>query len=347
MNLLLIKNKYLLNLVRVLALVSFFALPYAFTAGNLFKLPDLINNPHDRAEFVIYILLLFFFFLNTYLLLPKIYFAKRYILYLIVTLIFFSFFIYITYYFQKHPEFFSPSNNPVTDENSVTPHIQYTENVFMFLLVFFISLFIRTNFHLRITENEKHNVELSYLKSQIKPHFLFNTLNSIYALAVRENATNTADAMLKLSGMMRYVVTESENKFVALEKEITYINNYVELQKLRLDKSIKLSYIVKGRAREEKIAPIILIPFIENAFKYGVNPDENSNINISIEINPGSLQMIVENHKVTYTNETREKSGFGIEITKSRLNLLYPNKHKFKITENEQFYKVQLIIFWK
>jgi hypothetical protein len=225
--------------------------------------------------------------------------------------------------------------------------IVYTENIFLFLLVFFISLFIRTNYHLRITEKEKHNTELSYLKSQIKPHFLFNTLNRIYALAVKENAPNTAEGMLKLSGMMRYVVTESANKFVPLEKEINYISNYVELQKLRLDKSVKLSYTVKGSAREEIIAPIILIPFIENAFKYGVNPDEDSNIQISVEINKGSIQMIVENHKVTYTNETHEKSGFGIEITKSRLNLLYPSRHKFKITENDHYYKVHLIIFWK
>ncbi len=350
MNLLLIDNKFLFYLLRFLGILAFLSLPYVFISGNLVVLPDLLHNPHDRSEFVIYLLLLAYFFLNIYLFLPYIYFKKKYWIYVFLTLVFFSAFIYLTYYFQIHQQLFltqSLNSGNTLNNYPIDTHIIYTENIFLFLLVFFISLFIRTNYHLRVTEKEKHNVELSYLKSQIKPHFLFNTLNSIYALAVKENADNTADAMLKLSGMMRYVVTESANKFVPLEKEITYINNYVQLQKLRLDKSIKLEYTVKGRTRDEKIAPIILIPFIENAFKYGVNPDENSNIQISIEINQGSLQMIVENHKVTLSQVINEKSGFGIEITKSRLNLLYPNKHKLKITQDDHYYKVHLIIFWK
>ncbi len=352
MNLLLIKNKFVLNFIRVLGILAFLALPYVFNFGNLLVLPDIFSNPHDRSEFVIYILMMGYFFLNIYVLLPKIYFLKKYWLYIIITFFFFSFFVFITYYFKIHLELFVSGSNqtPLEVSNPSVPdnlNIEYTENVFLFLLIFFIGLFIRTNYHLRMTEEEKHNVELSYLKSQIKPHFLFNTLNSIYALAVRENAPKTADGMLKLSGMMRYVVTDAANVYVPLEKEITYINNYVDLQRLRLAKNVKLSYTVTGRTGEEEIAPVILIPFIENAFKYGVNPDEVSNIDIKIDINPGSLQMIVENNKVSVTNDVKEKSGFGIEITKSRLNLLYPSRHKLKITQNDHYYKVHLILFWK
>ena len=129
---------------------------------------------------------------------------------------------------------------------------------------------LKINSRLKLAEKEKVNAELSYLKAQINPHFLFNTLNSIYSLAI-EKSDYTATAVVKLSSMMRYVITDASHKFVPLEKEINYISNYIELQKLRIDSSIKLMYTVTGDISDKKIAPLVLISFIENAFKYGVN----------------------------------------------------------------------------
>lgn len=194
------------------------------------------------------------------------------------------------------------------------------------------------------TEEAKHKAELIALKGQINPHFLFNTLNGLYGLAVRDKSTSTATGILKLSGMMRYVVSETGNGFVSLEKELSYINDYIELQKLRLDKRIRLSYKVTGMINKQQLAPLTLMPFIENAFKHGVNPDDDSNINILIELDEREIRLTVENNKVKVALAPHEKSGKGIENTKSRLNLLYPSRHFLIIDEDEKTFRVQLTI---
>src|ERR1700748_3501739 len=180
---------------------------------------------------------------------------------------------------------------------------------------------------LKLAEREKVNAELSYLKAQINPHFLFNTLNSIYSLAI-EKSDYTATAVVKLSGMMRYVITDASHKFVSLEKEINYISDYIELQKIRLDDSIKLSYSVSGDPADKIVAPLVLISFIENAFKYGVNAEENSEIKIHIDSTKGYVHLRVFNKKVKIQQVNTHTSGLGIENTINRLQLLYPGRHK-------------------
>ncbi len=131
---------------------------------------------------------------------------------------------------------------------------------------------------------------------------------------------------------------------VDLEKEISYINDYIELQKLRLDKRVQLAFEVVGSTEGKRIAPLILVPFIENAFKYGVNPDEDSNIKIRIEIVYGELTLHVVNNKVKVSMSPFEKSGKGIENTKLRLKLLYPSQYFLDISEDEKIFRVHLII---
>lgn len=251
------------------------------------------------------------------------------------------------YFVGKMPDMPDRNISTATEKPPMPPisdHISHT--LFLFLAGLFVSMYIKVNSQLKQTQQEKINAELSYLKAQINPHFLFNTLNSIYALAIKEDAEQTAKSMLTLSGMMRYVVTEASSDFVPLEKEIKYIDDYIALQRLRLDKGVKLHYSVTGQANGNKIVPIMLIPFIENAFKYGVNPDEDSNILIFIELNENSIHLIVENNKVTTAKSIEAaNSGYGIENTKSRLQLLYPNKHTLLISEDDKQYTVHLSIF--
>lgn len=193
---------------------------------------------------------------------------------------------------------------------------------------------------LKLAEKEKVNAELSYLKAQINPHFLFNTLNSIYSLAI-EKSDYTATAVVKLSGMMRYVITDASHKFVPLEKEINYISDYIDLQKLRIDSTIKLTFYVSGDVADKKIAPLVLISFIENAFKYGVNAEENSEININIDITKAYLHMRVTNKKVSM-KQVQPKSGLGIENAQNRLQLLYPANHKLVIKETKTDFSILL-----
>jgi sensor histidine kinase YesM len=189
------------------------------------------------------------------------------------------------------------------------------------------------------TRKEKLQAELSYLKAQINPHFLFNTLNSIYALAI-DKSDHTATAVVKLSGMMRYVLSEAHRDLVSLQKELEYISGYIELQRLRLDDSVQLHFAITGEVRDLRIAPLILIPFVENAFKYGVNPEEDSNISIGIDITGDELHLSVLNHKVTV--QPAEESGLGISNTRHRLSLLYPGQHDLHISDTPESFFVSL-----
>jgi hypothetical protein len=219
------------------------------------------------------------------------------------------------------------------------PNFEY---LFQFMMVLVLSAIVRINNRLKQSEKEKVNAELSYLKAQINPHFLFNTLNSIYSSAIEENADNTAFAVVKLSGMMRYVISEAHHAYVPLDKELSYISDYIELQKMRLGSTVHLLYAVTGNAAGKQIAPLILISFIENAFKHGVNPEEYSSIDIDIDIHEDVLSMTVLNNKVKTVNMNALKNNVGVENTSSRLQLLYPSKHELVIKDDEKEFLVLL-----
>ena len=218
--------------------------------------------------------------------------------------------------------------------------------VFLFTAVVFFSLLLKVRSRWYATEKARQEAEMNYLSAQINPHFLFNALNSIYALTVKEKAAASAKSILKLSGLMRYIVTENRNDFVSLQDEINCINDFIDFQKLRLADNIKLSCDVNGDFSGKQIAPLLLIPFIENAFKHGVNPDEDSQISIFIHVTDQELKLQVGNNQVSANNDTIGKSGFGIGNTKNRLELLYPGKHTLKITSDKRFYNVTLTLFF-
>lgn len=192
-------------------------------------------------------------------------------------------------------------------------------------------------------ESEKLSAQIASLKSQINPHFLFNTLNNIYAIAI-DTAPKAADMVDKLSEMMRYTMKDTQQDFVLLEDEINYINNFIELQKLRLDRSVKLEYHSLEYIPALQIAPMLLIPFIENAFKHGVNSEQKSHIRIEMTVNKTEFQLKVINNKVKVQKDISERSGLGIENTKHRLNLIYPSDHLLVISDAEKEFSVSLYI---
>lgn len=242
---------------------------------------------------------------------------------------------------NKRPPEMQPSPNRGPGFLFRIPQFEY---LFQFMMVLVLSTMIRINNRLKQSEKEKVNAELSYLKAQINPHFLFNTLNSIYASAIDENADNTASAVVMLSGMMRYVISEAHHEFVTLQKEINYINDYIELQKIRMGNTVRLLYGVTGNLAGKQIAPLILISFIENAFKHGVNPEENSSIEIEIDIHDNNLHLSVLNNKVKTVNGDSFKNNIGLENTRNRLQLLYPSRHELVIKDDEKEFLVLLKI---
>lgn len=194
---------------------------------------------------------------------------------------------------------------------------------------------------------DKLSTQLKYLKAQINPHFLFNTLNMAYASAVKSNDEATADIIEKISGFMRYVLYESNEDRVLLSKELEYIDNYIKLQLQRLSPEIlaEVKYEVTGNPKNLRIAPMILIPFIENIFKHGVMLTQKPEMVILIEIRPESILLVTRNLKKTKTGPTDiANSGIGMKNTSERLQLIYPGHHNLNINNGDKFFEVTLEI---
>ena len=224
-------------------------------------------------------------------------------------------------------------------------------NLAVFLLVFVFSTGIRViNRWLRSEQrtkeiaNEKLKAELSFLKAQINPHFLFNTLNNIYALATAQSE-QTAAAIMKLSSIMRYVLTEARNDLVPLEKEILFTSHYIELQKMRLTDKTIVDFSIRGEPLGHQIAPLLLLPFVENAFKYGISTRERSPINILLEIQKDSLNFKICNQKhINTTLRVSDNTGIGISNTKRRLDLFYEDRYSLEIHDKANEFSVHLKI---
>lgn len=194
---------------------------------------------------------------------------------------------------------------------------------------------------------DKLTTELKYLRAQINPHFLFNTLNMAYSSATKSNDAVTADIIEKLSGLMRYVLYESNEDKVSLEKEIHYIDNSVNLQLQRLSPELaaQVNYRVEGDWQNHKIAPMILIPFIENVFKHGIILSNKSQVLISIFLRDNLLILETKNYKSNHSiPKTDINSGIGLNNAKERLQLLYSSQHKLEIHETESTFQVRLEI---
>ena len=191
---------------------------------------------------------------------------------------------------------------------------------------------------------QKSLVELNLLKSQVQPHFLFNTLNNIYALASAQSE-QTAPAVMKLSSIMRYVLTEARNDLVPLEKEIQFTSHYIELQKMRLTDKAVVDFTVRGEPIGRQIAPLLLLPFVENAFKYGISTRERSPIAILLEIKGDSLYFSICNHKYFNTLlRASDNTGIGISNTRRRLELFYEDRYSLDIQDKPNEFSVHLKI---
>lgn len=190
-------------------------------------------------------------------------------------------------------------------------------------------------------EKEKQQAELNYLKAQTNPHFLFNTLNNLYGLA-RRNDVKTADSILKLSNMMRYILYECEESMNPLSSEVALIENYIELQKLRYDDSLQLEFTKDIDDEEYALAPLVLLSFVENAFKHGASENRNGTlIKIRLELKDQTLRFRISNTK---DGSDSSGDGIGLNNVKRQLELLYGSRHELDIFEGEDEYNVNLFI---
>ncbi|MCP9236393.1 sensor histidine kinase [Lewinella sp. JB7] len=192
-------------------------------------------------------------------------------------------------------------------------------------------------------ENRQLTSELRFLRAQVNPHFLFNTLNNVYFLAVNQSP-QTPEVIAKLSGMMRYMLHESNHATVPLDKEVAYMENYIDLEKMRLNDEVPIAFEVRGGGAGARIVPLILITFLENAFKHGIsNAGGHSWITVSLVLEGNKLRYDVRNSRVAEHEKTvSEQSGIGLVNVKRRLKLSYPGKHRLTVNETEEEYAVHL-----
>jgi len=336
------KNKTVQIIFHIVGCLLFLTLPVLFIPGSN-DLHDFLRDPRTWRETLHNVLIIIFFYINFYFFIPKFFFNRRYFLFVLIMFASFLIVAFLPNILVQVPNF-RPGPH-IADHEPRGSRLVFAigHNIFFFLAVMFFSLMLKINNRLKISEKEKLNAELSYFKAQINPHFLFNTLNTIYSLAIQK-ADNTAEAIVKLSGMMRFVISDASSDYVSLEKEISYISDYIEFQKIRHGETVKIEYQTQNILPGERIAPLLLMPFIENAFKFGINPEEESVISISIGVSGSELHMLVYNKKVVLPEGPESQSGLGINNARHRLELLYPNKHQLFISEGEQDFKVELYI---
>lgn len=194
----------------------------------------------------------------------------------------------------------------------------------------------------------KSDANLGFLKSQINPHFLFNALNTLYGTALQEKAERTGEGIQKLGDMMRFMLHENMQDKISLIRDIDYLNNYIELQKLRTSTTVDIN--IKTEIEEQlmdlKISPMLLIPFVENAFKHGISLQSPSHIKVTLQTKANMLYFDVNNsiHLKADGDPEKINSGIGLENVKQRLSLLYPKKHELIIRESAKEFFVHLTL---
>ncbi len=190
--------------------------------------------------------------------------------------------------------------------------------------------------YIKELDNARLETELKFLKAQIHPHFLFNTMNNLYTLSLKRSK-KAPEIVEKLSDLLRYMAYEVSHPLVALENEIEQLKNYMALEKLRYGPNLELSFSINGNVEEVKIAPLLLLPFVENSFKHGVSGKMGASwITISLEIEKEVLQFKVENSKSSQIkDETGYTQGIGLKNVKRRLELIYTDKYDLKIIDTE------------
>ena len=371
-------NRRFLTIVIHIAVWSCFLLiPFIFQQHSKDSpTPPIISNHFKAVLISSSLYLIAFYYVNTQFLIPKLLFTRKWILYILSVVGFFILFLYFPewvsslvaeplndaglradeiqrfhrHYYDSIPNFPPPPHSRYGGGGRHRFHF-FPGSYLIFILVFAIGTciaviqeWLKTDAHKKEIEREKLNTELLFLKSQVNPHFFFNTLNNIYSLAVT-GSENTAPAILKLSSIMRYIISDAQMDSVPLESEVTFIKHFIDLQLVRLTDKVKVDFTIDGSIENKMIEPLLFIPFVENAFKYGVSTKENTEIIFHLKVSDKRIIFSASNKIVHTENISKETTGIGINNVKRRLALLYPGKHDLQIYNNSgQTFSVKLEI---
>ncbi|MEO6719391.1 MAG: histidine kinase [Ferruginibacter sp.] len=282
-----------------------------------------------------------FFYLNAFVLIPRLIAKRKFVLYFLSLAGSFAFLVLQGWLLRSNL-----TDNPMFNFQK---HLFFSTFIFLFILA--CSIAYRTIRDKVIADNlaqEKENeflkTELSLLRSQVSPHFMFNVLNNMVALA-RKQSDQLEPSLIKLSSLMRYMLYETDEEKVSLEKETEYLQSYIDLQQQRFGKKVKINTVMNAPDKLYFIEPMLLIPFVENAFKHGTGMIENAQINIELSAEKNTLHFIVQNRYAPFSNEIKDKaSGIGLPNVQRRLDLLYAHEHSLFITRDDELFTIELQI---
>ena len=340
------KTKFIpLHLVFWVAVWFFFVYFFSYNSNNA-------NYVTWFSSFLLPITMITTYF-AVYYLIPKYLLTKKYnyfILYSIYTLVFSAYFIimatFVSFVFLSDMEF---KKMPPMSRNYVFILILVYLVVFMVSFVYLLNHNFNTQSKNKELQNklletqlEIKNQELNFLKKQIHPHFLFNTLNTIYGFALKQSK-DTPEIILKLSNLLDYILYQVNKPKVSLKEEILHIKEYIDLEKIRFQDTLKVSFTSNNLDSDKQIAPMLLIPFVENAFKHGNLIDGFLKVDIKVKLIDDALQFQIKNTFLK-DNVRGNKEGIGLKNIKKRLDLLYKNNHQLQIKTGDNLFIVNLII---
>ncbi len=331
-------------LFHVAAWVLIFSVPF-FLRPNVNETPEQMRHtpPPQSVQMVFRLLLVAVFYLNAYILIPKL-MQKKKVLWYILSLFGIFLFVMLAMLLVNRYE----------HVRSIPWRIPFIISVFPTLFILAISTtyrFVIDNMHNERVQKEKETehlkTELSFLRSQVSPHFMFNVLNNTVSLA-RTRSEQLEPTLIKLSHLLRYMLYESDEDKVSLAKEKDYLQSYIDLQQLRFADNVLIDFESYGNFESYSIEPMLLIPFVENAFKHGIGFIENPEIHIKMMEQNGELRFDVKNKFNLANKECSDKhSGIGLINVQRRLNLLYGDKYKLTIHTNDNWFYINLIFQFK
>ncbi len=333
--------KNILPIIHALAWLVCLTIPtliYNGPYGLLFTSDETIFG---FPELIAFCLFISFFYLNAFLLIPKLLSRKRILAYLVITILL------VLIIGIVNAEIASVYREDFPARPFVTVW-------FYRIFICLVNLALSSSYRLivdnfkkerNLKEKEKENLisELSFLRSQISPHFIFNILNSVVSL-VRKRSDQAEPVLLELSSLMRYMLYESDTDKVSVKTMVMYLKSYINLQQLRFGDDVKIDFkIVDNSINDDFIEPMLFIPLVENAFKHGIGMIENPEISVLLTINSKNINIFVQNKfSSTVKIEKEKQSGIGLNNLKRRLKLLYADNHQLTITGNNNQFKATL-----
>jgi hypothetical protein len=340
-------KKGLVVIMHATAWILLFSLPALLRPANSSSEPQHTETTDTTMRFIAAritdLLLIGFFYLNAGVLMVRLFYRKKYLLYILAVLGCLAGFTVLSWLVVS--ELISTD----TYSHTLRRHIPFSTFVFLFILacsIAYKTIKDKMVFDKLASERQNENLktELSLLRSQVNPHFMFNVLNNMVALA-RKQSDLLEPSLIKLSSLMRYMLYETGEQKVSLERETEYLQSYIDLQQQRFGKKLVLNVTFSPADKQYDIEPMLLIPFVENAFKHGTGMMNHPQIDISLSALNSILFFTVRNTYDPACHETKDDaSGIGLANVQRRLELLYDHKHQLEISRNEDTFNISLQI---